>query len=69
MGTIMGILKDYIKNNPEVKTFSFVPSIAYDGDKRRLNLYRAYIKKNFPGAKISTEDLPRGYKGVDVRIK
>ena len=69
MSTIIGILKDYLANNPEVKTFSFVPSIAYDGDERRLNLYKAYIKKNFPGARITTDNLPRGYTGVDVRIK
>lgn len=69
MSTIIGILKDYLVNNPEVKTFSFVPSIAYDGDERRLNLYKAYIKKNFPGARITTDNLPRGYIGVDVRIK
>jgi len=61
MSTIIGILKDYLVNNPEVKTFSFVPSIAYDGDERRLNLYKAYIKKNFPGARITTDNLPRGY--------
>lgn len=69
MGTIIGILKDYLENNPEVKTFSFVPSIAYDGDRRRLNLYIEYIKKNFPGARISKENLPRGYTGIDVIIK
>ena len=69
MGTIIGILKDYLSDNPEVKTFSFVPSISYEDDRRRLNLYKAYIVKNFPGAKITTENLPRGYIGVDVRIK
>jgi|LakMenEpi03Aug12_release.lakeMendotaPanAssembly.Ray.scaffolds.fasta_scaffold00022_103 hypothetical protein len=69
MSTIMGILKDYLKNNPDVKTFSFVPSIAYDGDDRRLNLYMAYIRKNFPGSKISKDYLNRGYVGVNVDIK
>lgn len=69
MGTIIGIIKDYLSNNSEVKTFSFVPSISYEDDRRRLNLYKAYIVKNFPGARITTENLPRGYVGVDVRIK
>ncbi|NBU98662.1 MAG: hypothetical protein EBS19_10730 [Spirochaetia bacterium] len=69
MGTIIGILKDYLKNNPGVKTFSFVPSISYNGDNRRLNIYMAYIKKNFPGSKISKQDLNNGYVAVDVYIK
>ncbi len=69
MGTIIGILKDYLSNNPEVKNFSFVLSIFYEDNRRRLNLYKAYIVKNFPDARITTENLSRGYIGVHVRIK
>jgi hypothetical protein len=69
MGAVIAILKDYLNNNPEVDTFSFVPSSEYYGDDRRFNIYIRYVKKNFPGAKISIDHLPRGYKGVDVRFK
>jgi len=69
MGTVISILKDYLTNNPEVNTFSFVPSVEYPNDDRRFNIYMAFIRKNFPGSKISIDHLPRGYKGVDVRFK
>ena len=69
MGTVISILKDYLSNNPDVNTFSFVPTVEYPDDDRRFNIYMAYIKKNFRRSKISVDHLPRGYKSVDVRFK
>jgi hypothetical protein len=69
MGAVISILKDYLNNNPEVNKFSFVPSSEYYEDDRRFNIYMRYIKKNFPGSRISIDYLPNGYKGVDVIFK
>lgn len=69
MSTVISILKDYLDKNIDVNKFSFVPSIEYDYDERRFNFYKSYIKKKFPNSKMTVEDLPRGYKSVEVNIR
>jgi len=48
MSTIMEITKDYITNNPNLQTLKINPVKNYENDKRRKNLYLAYLKKNTP---------------------
>lgn len=48
MSTIVNIMKEYIKENPDLETFSMDAAKNYDDDYRRLKLYIEYIKKNIP---------------------
>jgi hypothetical protein len=66
MATLIETVKDYLKDNPQVKHISFVPVKSFDreNDNRRANLYMAYVKKQLPGATVKidgnrfTIDLP-----------
>jgi len=60
MATIVAIMKQDIKDNPEVDTLIFAPSKkAGETDNiSRLNLYSKYIKKEFPNAIITKGPRP-----------
>ena len=52
MATVVAVIKTHITTVPNVTEISFTPSKADEGDERRVSLYKAYIKKQIPGAKI-----------------
>jgi hypothetical protein len=68
MATVISIVKDFLQNNPDIDSFSFVPSMADPDDYRRLNLYLRYIKGHFDRPRISVDELGRGYVVVTVRL-
>jgi len=53
MATVVAATKEYLSKTPNVTEISFTPSKADMGDMRRANLYKAYIAKQIPGAKIN----------------
>ena len=63
MSTVIAVVKDYIKNHPKLKTLLMVPSKAGQTDRRRLNLYLAYLKKQFPAANIKIETVKGKHTG------
>lgn len=65
MATIIKIVKDFIEDNPFVKSFKFDVSDPKKGDTTaKTKLYMAFIKKQMPGAKIISTG---GYHKVIVR--
>jgi hypothetical protein len=66
MSTVIDIVKDYLQNNPEVGSFSFVPSKAEYDDTRRLKLYLRYIKGHMNNPRIVKDDLGAGYVSIKV---
>ena len=71
MATVVKIIKDYLNNYPKISKISFLPVKERRGpddprgeDKRRVNLYMAYVKKQIPNAKVTIKgdryiiDLP-----------
>jgi hypothetical protein len=52
MATVIAAVKTHAATVPNVTEISFTPSKADEGDMRRANLYKAYIAKQIPGAKI-----------------
>lgn len=67
--TVMSIVKDYIKNNPSITSFTFVPEKADAEDSRREKIYLHYIKNNFEGAGVRKEEFSRGYLMFTVNLK
>jgi hypothetical protein len=55
MATVIQIVKDYLKETPDVDTISFSPAKSKDNDSRRENMYKAYISKQLPGSKVSVD--------------
>lgn len=68
MSTVITIVKDFLANNPEIGSFSFVPSMADYDDYRRLKLYIRYIKGHLDNPRITKEELGRGYYSVTVHL-
>jgi hypothetical protein len=66
MSTVIGIVKEYLADNPEIGSFSFVPSQADYEDERRLKLYLRYIKGHLGNPRITKESLGRGYVSIKV---
>lgn len=52
MATVVAAVKDYLAKVPKAVEISFTPSKADEGDMRRANFYKAYIKKQIPGSNI-----------------
>jgi hypothetical protein len=53
MATVIQIVKDYLKETPDVDIIEFSPAKSKDNDSRRENMYKAYISKQLPGSKVS----------------
>ena len=68
MATVIAILKNFLRSEPEVKSFSFVPSMENYNDNRRLNLYLKYIEGHFKNPIIKKEKLSNGYVAIVVNI-
>lgn len=64
LSTVIDIVKDFIRNHPKVTEVGFVPSKANETDSRREKIYMYYIRKNFPGAKITKQELTLGQSTV-----
>lgn len=65
MATVIKVVKDFVKNNPFVKSFKFDVSDPNKGDTTaKTKLYMAFIKKQMPNAKITNMG---GYYKVIVR--
>lgn len=64
LSTVIDIVKDFIRKHPKVKEVGFVPSKANETDSRREKIYMYYIRKNFPGAKITKQELTLGQSTV-----
>lgn len=52
MATVVDILKDFIKNNKNIRYLQFTADKEGLQNSQRSNLYLAYIKKHLPGATI-----------------
>ena len=72
MSTVMSTVRDYLRQNPEVRTLYFVPAQAdptgMEEDDRRLRLYLAYIKKGLPVRRVVIDGLGN-HKHVRVDLK
>jgi hypothetical protein len=68
MSTVITIVKDFLASNPEIGSFSFVPSMADYDDYRRLKLYLRYIKGHLDNPRITKEELGRGYLSITVHL-
>jgi hypothetical protein len=66
MSTVIDIVKDYLNNNPDIESFSFVPAKADYDDDRRLKLYLRYIRGYFNRPRIIKEDFGGGYVSIKV---
>lgn len=65
MATVVKVIKDFIKDNPFVKSFKFdVSDPNKDDTTAKAKLYIAFIKKQMPDAKI---EKIGGYYKVKVR--
>ena len=77
MATIVKIAKDRLIKNPKVKTLNFTGAKSSGpDDQRRLKLYTAYVKKQFPKAEVELDGeeaivyLPEGInEGIISEIK
>jgi len=56
MATVVDIIKEHIKQNPEIRIISFNPIKKNNNDNSRERLYLAYINKLLPNSKISKSD-------------
>jgi len=64
MATVMKAVKDFINKNEWVEAFSFNVSDPVKGDTtKKAKLYMAFIKKQFPNAKIQSY-IPGEYKVI-----
>ena len=59
MSTIVSIIKDIIKLNPELRGLRYIPqekgNNGHDAGRKRDKLYRAFIKKQFPNIKFTQQ--------------
>jgi hypothetical protein len=56
MATVVDIIKEHIKQNPEISIISFNPIKKNNNDNSRERLYLAYIDKLLPNSKIVKSD-------------
>lgn len=76
MATIVEVLKDLIKNNPNIKYLQFETDkrshITNKGKKvvsnARFDLYTKYIQKHLPNAEVTT-DSKGGYEMTSIKLK
>ena len=69
MATVVDILKDFIKNNQEVKYIQFDTTKGKEKDSNiRVDLYTRYIQKHLPNAKVQT-DSNRGHESTVIQLK
>lgn len=76
MATIVDVLKDLIKNNPNIKYLQFETDkrshITNKGKKvvsnARFDLYTKYIQKHLPNAEVTT-DSKGGYEMTSIKLK
>ena len=68
LATVTSIIKDYINSTPEVNAFFFTPSMNYEGDRRRLKIYLAYVRKVFPRSSVKLQEIGGDYFEVKVKL-
>lgn len=71
MATVVDATKKYLKDNPKVNTITFVPVKSRsesDKDSRRERMYLAYVKSQFPNAKIDIKPYMYGTNKVIVKL-
>ena len=69
MATIVEVLKDLIKKNPNIKYLQFETTKGKNKESNaRLNLYAKYIQKHLPNSTMST-DSRRGYEMTSIKLK
>jgi len=67
MATVITAGKEYLTKYPKVTNIFMTPSKSNTEDNRRLNLYLAYIKKQFPDWNVKvTNDL---YQKIHLKKK
>jgi hypothetical protein len=54
MATVAAIVKEALKNHPDITTLTFTPSKADKMDTRRARFYKAYVEKQLPGSTVTT---------------
>lgn len=69
MATIVEVLKDLIKKNPNIKYLQFETTKGRGKESNaRLNLYAKYIQKHLPNSTMAT-DSRRGYEMTSIKLK
>jgi len=68
MATVVDILKDFIKNYPEVRYLYFSTNKQQGDQSSRLKLYMKYIQSQIPNAKIYTKDID-GEEATYITLK
>lgn len=70
MATVVDILKDFIKNNKDIKYLQFTADKGGLQKSQRSNLYLAYINKHLPGATIERgSDKDDGnYERITIKL-
>ncbi len=69
MATIVEVLKDLIKKNPNIKYLQFETTKGKNKESNaRLSLYIKYIQKHLPNAEVTT-DSRRGYEMTSIKLK
>jgi len=52
MATVLAAVKEYLAKVPNADSIVFIPSKSDEGDMRRADFYKAYIKKQLPGSEV-----------------
>jgi len=68
MATVVNILKEFIKDHPDVKYLYFSTNKQQGDQSSRLKLYMKYIQSQIPNAKVDTKNID-GEEATMITLK